>query len=325
MIIQNKKLLNTLILYSALITLTGCTKFAKVDQVNLPETLSERPASLTPVNDPSGKTGRVVIRIKQPVNPEIATKKNILKRLQQSYDRELGKLPGMVVDRSLSKSVSSEIELSEIYGKDSGRQDADYVMMIALDDYISEQKTTDEKSLFGKKPYTSCDYEASYKGWVRVLTIPALEKTAQWEIEENKAGSFEESSASRCQSGFKKQIQSLQSKMIDNTVCHSKTDYLNALAPSGHVLSIKRQKDKTLLETSLGSSINVKANDTVYFYHELSAQPYAEGTVTKVAPKTAWVELDSLQEKENIYRLDWVRPHYSGLNKSLLNKVKCLF
>jgi len=309
----------------SLLNVSGCTKFAKVDHKAMPETLAERPANLSAINDPVGKTGRVVIRIKQPVNPELATKKNILQRLQQSYDRELGKLPGMIVDRSLSKSVSSEIELSEIYGKDSGRQDADYVMMIALDDYISDQRTKDGKTLFGKNPYATCDYEASYKGWVRVLTIPALEKTAQWEIEEEMSGSVEESSARRCNAGFKKLLSALQSKMIDNTVCKSKNDYLNALAPTGHVLSIKRNKEDTMIETSLGSSINVSKGDTVYFYHELSANPYAEGVVTKLAPRSAWVKLDSLKERENIYRLDWVRPHYSGLDKNLLNRVKCLF
>jgi len=304
-----------------LLTISGCTKFTKVDNKQVSQTLAERPASLKTITDPSGKTGRVVIRIKQPIEPEKATKNNILKRLQQSYDRELGKLPGMVVDRSLSKSVSSEIELSEIYGKNSGRQDADYVLMIALDDYVSDQNTEETKSLFTRKAYTSCNIEASYKGWVRVLTIPALEKVAQWEIEEDKSGSFEESSASRCRQGFRKQLQSLQSKMIDDTVCSSKSDYLNALSPTGHILAIKHDKEDILLETSLGSSINANKGDSVYFYHELSAKPYAEGEITSISPKRAWVKLNSLQEKEKIYLHDWVRPHYS----QIMNTVKCLF
>jgi len=304
-----------------LLNISGCTKFAKIDNKQLSQTLVERPASLQAITDTSGKTGRVVIRIKQPVEPEKSTKNNILKRLQQSYDRELGKLPGMVVDRSLSKSISSEIELSEIYGKNSGRQDADYVLMIALDDYISDQSTEDTKSLFTRKAYTSCKFEASYKGWVRVLTIPALEKVAQWEIEEDKSGSFDESSANRCRKGFRKQLQTLQSKMIDDTVCSSKSDYLNALSPTGHVLSIKHDKENILLETSLGSSINVNKEDKVYFYHELSAKPYAEGVITSLSPKKAWVKLDSLQENEQIYLHDWVRPHYS----QIMNTVKCLF
>ena len=304
-----------------LLNISGCTKFAKIDSKQVSQTLVERPASLQAITDTSGKTGRVVIRIKQPVEPEKSTKINILKRLQQSYDRELGKLPGMVVDRSLSKSISSEIELSEIYGKNSGRQDADYVLMIALDDYISDQSTEDTKSLFTRKDYTSCKFEASYKGWVRVLTIPALEKVAQWEIEEDKSGSFDESSASRCHKGFRKQLQTLQSKMIDDTVCSSKSDYLNALSPTGHILSIKHDKENILLETSLGSSINANKNDKVYFYHELSAKPYAEGVITSLSPKKAWVKLDSLQENEQIYLHDWVRPHYS----QIMNTVKCLF
>lgn len=231
----------------------------------------------------------------------------------------------MVVDRSLSKSISSEIELSEIYGKDSGRQDADYVMMLALDDYISDQSSEENKSLFTKTAYATCKIEASYKGWVRVLSIPALEKTAQWEIEEEMSDSYEETSVSRCRSTFAKHIQALQSKMIDNSVCKSKNDYLNSLAPTGHVLSLKRGKEDVMIETSLGSSINVQKGDKVYFYHELSAKPYAEAVVEKIAPKTAWVKLESLREKETIYRHDWVRPNYTGLDKSLLNRVKCLF
>ena len=193
--------------------------------------------------------------------------------------------------------------------------------MIALDDYVANQTSEQKESLFSKKKYTKCSIEAEYKGWVRVLTIPALDKTAQWEFKEDKSNSYDMDTASQCRNTYKQQLQKLQSKMIDNTVCTSKTDYLNALAPTGHVLSVKHEAETILLETSLGSSVNTSEGDTVYFYHELSYAPYAEGVVTSITPKNSWVKLKSLEEKDTIYLHDWVRPHYSGV----INAVKCLF
>ncbi len=312
---------NIFLILVAVLSISGCSKFAKVDSENIRDTLPERPVELSAVTDTTGKTPRVVIRTKKPVDPELATKKNLLQRLQQSFDRELGKLPGMIVERSLSKSVGNEIELSEIYGKDSGRQDADYVIMIALDDYVSNQTSEQKESIFSKKKYTRCAIEAEYKGWVRVLTIPALEKTFQWEFKEDDSKSYDMDSAAQCRNTFKQQLQKLQSTMIDNTVCTSKTDYLNALAPTGHILSVKHDKESVLLETSLGSSVNASKGNTVYFYHELSFNPYAEGVITSITPKKSWIKLKSLEEEETIYLHDWVRPHYSGV----INAVKCLF
>ncbi len=304
-----------------LASLGACTSLSNVENERLSDSLGERPVELKPVNDTSGKTARVVIRIKRPVNPEFTSKQNLLKRLQQSFDRELGKLPGMVVDRSLSESIGSEIELSEIYGKDSGRQDADYVMMIALDDYSSSQSTEQKVSLFSDKKYTACEINVEYKGWVRVLTIPALEKTYQWEFEESNSESYDKDNAGQCRSTFKKKLQALQTKMLDKTVCSSKTDYLNALSPTGHVLSIKREKDEVLFETSLGTTLNVSEGDFVHFYHELEFPSYAEGVVTSITPKGAWIKLKTLDKDEAVYLYDWVRPHYSGM----MNALKCMF
>lgn len=302
--------------------LFGCTEFAKVEPASIADTLPERPSDMSQVTDFSGKVSRVIMSIKKPIAPEFSTKKNLLKRLQQGFNRELGKLPGMVVDRNLSLSINSEIELSEIYGKDSGRQDADFVMLIALDDYVSSQSSQQKEELFSSKKYTACSVQAQYKGWVRVLTLPALEKTSQWEFEADKSDSYDKDNAMQCSSTFSKRLLALQSKMLDNTVCNSKADYLNALAPMGHVLSIKHDEQDVLLETSLGSNVHAKKGDSIYFYHELKYESYAEGVITSISPSSAWVKLESLKQDETIYLYDWVRPHSHEL--SLVNSMKCL-
>ncbi|MDH5392918.1 MAG: hypothetical protein OEY11_07005 [Gammaproteobacteria bacterium] len=301
--------------------LNGCSMFSKIDTKNIGQTLPDRPSKLTAVTDSSARIGRTVIRYKEPVNPEKKSKRSILKRLQQGFDRELGKQSGRVVDRKLNKSVGNEIELAEIYGKQSGRQDADYIMMIALDDYHSSKSVVDEKSPFDRKQFSTCYYEASYRGWIRILSIPSLEKIAQWEIEEGNSGSFKENSAKRCRKAFKSHLQTSQRKMISETLCRSENEYLNALSPSGHILSIKRDKDDILLESSLGSRHNAKKGDKIFFYHELDSAHYAEGTIVSLSSKNSWIKLQSLDAKETLYRHDWVRPHYSGI----MDMMKCLF
>ena len=66
--------------------------------------------------------------------------------------------------------------------------------------------------------------------------------------------------------------------------------------------------------------MNAIIGNRIYFYHDLSLTPYAEGQIISVTTKSAWVKLDSLEEGETVYLHDWVRPHFSGI----LNAVKCL-
>lgn len=318
---NNQMMSKAVVLLLMVFSLGGCVSLSQVESARLGDSLPERPVELEPITDAEGKTARVVLQIKNPLNPERSTKQNLLKRLQQNFERELGKLPDMVVDRSLGKSVGSEIELSEIYGKDSGRQDTDYVMLIAIDEYTSSQTSEQKEAMFSDKKYTACNIQLEYKGWIRVLTIPALKKTHQWSFEEENSKSYDRDNAGQCRASFTKQRQALQSKMLNNTVCSSKTDYLNALSPTGHVLSIKRDKDAILLETSLGSTLNVNEGDSVHLYHELEFEYFAEGVVTSITPKSAWVKLNTLNKNEAVYLYDWVRPHYPGL----MNSLKCLF
>ena len=92
--------------------------------------------------------------------------------------------------------------------------------------------TKQKEALFSDKKYFSCEIDVNYKGWVRVLTIPSLKSIAQWELKEDKSSSIDRDTAKKCNLSYKSQLQILQTKMIDNAVCNSKTSYLNALAPT---------------------------------------------------------------------------------------------
>lgn len=311
----------SLVLPGLLLALSGCSQIAKVDNKNLQTSLPDRPMEYAPVTDLSGKTGRVVIRTKKPVAPNILTKQTILKRLEQTFDRELGKRPGVVVDRKLGQTVKDEIELSELYGKDSGRQDADYVMMLVLDAYSSDTSTEQKTGLLSRKPYVDCEYEAAYKGWVRVYAIPSLAVIRQWEIDDSASDSFDADNRGECLRKFKNKLQELNGRMVEHTVCTSKIDAMNALAPSGHVLSMQQDKDGLRFETSLSQRTQVKKGDSIQFYHELTGKPYAEGEVVSINDQQAWVKLERLDKGQQVYRGDFVRPNYSGL----INAVKCLF
>lgn len=315
---HNKRLY--ILLAVLLINLSACSMFNKIDTKNIASTLADRPTHFSAITDTSGSAGRTVIRYKTATRPDKKSKTSILKRLQQGFNRELGKTRS-VVDRKLRKSVRNEVELAEIYGKQSGRLDADYIMMITLDDYQANQSSVNERSPFDNKKYSNCYYDTSYQGWIRVLSIPSLEKVAQWEIDESKSGTYKQSSAKRCRQDFKNHLRRSKTKMINETICSSEKEYLNALAPSGHLLSIKRRKDEVLLESSLGSRHKAKKGDKVYFYHELASEHYAEGSIVSISSKKSWIKLESLDNKETLYRFDWVRPHYSGI----MDMMKCIF
>jgi|GEM_PF-5682962 len=315
-----KRLINVCLL-GWMVSLSGCSQIAKVDEKTLQTELQERPIDYAPVTDLSGKTGRVIIRTKTPVQPNVSTKQTILKRLEQTFDRELGKRPGVVVDRKLGQTVKDEIELSELYGKDSGRQDADYVMMLVLDSYSSDTSSEQSTALISRKTYFDCEYEAAYKGWVRVYVMPSLAVIKQWAIDESASDSFDGANRGECQRKFATKLQELHGKMVEHTVCTSKIDAMNALAPSGHVLSLQTTKEGMRLETSLNNRMQVVKGDKILFYHELTNQPFAEGEVASINDSSAWVKLDRMEKNQRVYRGDWVRPNYSGL----INAVKCLF
>ena len=320
---QNKtgiQLISPLIL---LLLLSSCAKFAKVDMNTMPDTLAERPIEFEPVAESQGKSTRIVTRIRQPISPHAATKHNILKRLEQYLDKELGKQSAAPVDRGLNKTVKDEIELAEIYGKSSSRQDVDYVLLLVLDDYQKESSTTQKESLFdAKKKYYKCEYGSNYAGWIRVYEIPSMKVVDQWEIDQSKSDSFEEKQASACNSKFNNKLEALHSKMINNTVCQSEQHLRNVMAPSGHVLAMNKTEKDIMYDISIGSSLKVNADDTILFYHKLSNEPYAEGKVIKgVKSHSATVMLTSIKENETVYRGDWVRPHYS----SVMTSLKCMF
>ncbi|MDH5518252.1 MAG: hypothetical protein OEY36_10635 [Gammaproteobacteria bacterium] len=310
----------SLLLTVLLLNLSACSMFNKLDTTKIANTLEDRPSHFSSITDSEGSAGRTVIRYKTPARPDIKTKTSLLKRLQQGFNREIGK-KRKVVDRKLSKSVGNEIELAEIYGKQSGRQDADYIMMIALDDYHENQSSVDEKSPFDNKKYSNCYFDSRYQGWIRVLSLPSLERVAQWEIDDSNSGSYKQSNSKRCRQDFNSHLQRAHTKMINETICNSEKEYLNALAPSGHLLSIKRRKDSVILETSLGSRHKAKKGDKIYFYHELNSEHYAEGSIISISSERSQVKLETMDSKETLYRFDWVRPHYSGI----MDMMKCIF
>lgn len=311
---MNKKCcfcINCLIAIVVVISVSACAKFSKVDPGLISDTLPERPIELSQVSDSSGKAARVVVRIKQPAGMNKLNKISVLQHLQKSFHSELVKLPGLSVEELLAKPVSNENELTELYGKKSVREDIDYVMFITLEEYSSGSGVIEKESLFNKKKYTECNIQVEYKGWVKVFTLPLFDKTVHWKIEGNQSSSFDKITESECKAGFRSELKSLQTKMIDNSVCKSRTNYHNALAPSGHVLSVKRENEDIYFETSLGDELKIKQTNTIYFYHEHSSEAFAEGVVVSVSPKTSWVKLKSIKLDESVYMYDWVRPHYS--------------
>jgi hypothetical protein len=302
--------------------LGGCGKFAKVDMKNMPDTLPERPAEFESVTELQGKASRVVTRIRQPIYPAISTKHNILKRIEQYLDKELGKQSGALVDRSLNAAVKDEIELAEIYGKSSSRQDIDYVLLLVLDDYQHDSASVHKEYLFdaGKK-YYKCKYSASYSGWIRVYEIPSMKVIDQWEIKRSSSRSHEESNASMCTTKLSNKLEAMHSDMIKDTVCRSGPSIRNAAAPSGHVLAMNKTDSDVTYEISLGGGLKIKESDTIRFYHQLSDESYAEGVVVGgVKNKSATVKLTSIKQGELVYRGDWVRPYYTDVISSL----KCM-
>lgn len=312
-----KRLIHQLGILSLATGLTACNTLS-TQKESTSYQLEERPAFFETISDTNAKTGRVIIQIRTPIEPDKAPKLLLLQHLKHGLDKDLAKISGVTIDRALSESINSEIELSEFYGKDAGRQDADYVMLVNIDDYYVEEKQEKKKKLFSEEMYHNCELNTHFKGWVRLQTLPALEVVNQWDLDEEKSTSFDVGLRDNCARGFKQELTSLHKEMLEKSLCKSRYEYQNGLAPTGHVISTS--KDGLLINSSLNTQVGIEENDNIVFYHHPSEKPYAKGVVVSVNAQESQIRIKSINEKEPIYQDDWVRPHYPERN--LLN---CLF
>ena len=309
-----------IILTASFAILSACsTMSTKTSQLtNIPTPLPERPPTYSQVDNQEGRSTRTIIRVRQPIGSDVAIKKNLLLRLQQTLDRELGKLSIPVIDRQFDNLVQDEVELAEKYGKAGGRHDADVVLLLVLDSYNSETSASEEKRLFNRdKKYGECDYKSEFSGWIRAYEIPSMSIIEQWNIEESGSDSFEESHSSVCNRKFKAKIKELDHQNIDSAACKMKAKISNILAPTGYVLASEPRDDGTLLEISLGSATELKPGDGLHLYHETSGTPYGEVVVTKeISANQSYVKVKSLNKGESIYQSDMVRPYKEGVFNS---------
>jgi hypothetical protein len=321
-----KKMGGLVLFSSLLISISGCaTTGSSSTKIVVPTPLEERPVDREPVDNMDGRLTKAVIRIKQPLAPNKSTKQNLLKRLNQALDRELGKM-GYLISSPLKQMVQDEIELAEIYGKESSREDADAVIFLVLDSISSETLATPKKPLLWGDPYISCEYQSSLKGWIRANAIPSMAKIGQWDIDESSSDSFKESSQGGCKQKFTGKLNELNSKLIDRAACNVRADIAHTLAPTGYVIASEQREESTLLKLSLGSSMGVKPDDKLRLYHEITGHYYGEVTVSGInlTATHAYGHVSQLNENETIYKGDIVRPFGSKMD-ILINKTKCLF
>jgi len=335
--IVKKSTLLFVILLSVLLN-GGCANNPKLDESGASPfaiPLQTRPASMTQINDLEGKITRLIIRTKQPINPNRVEKEQLLERLQQSLDRELGKLSLSIVDRKLGNMLENELDIAALYNKEAGRDNADAVLLLVIDDYLQRTSDSMKTSMLGtlkegllnsdsKAPqYADCRYESKFSGFLRIQTIPELTQINQFEFSKDKKQSFEEKNRQACQRSYPKYITELNQTLIDDVACRYKEKIANALAPTGHVLSADIIDDTVMLEVSLGSNMGLKEGDTLRLYHELSKKHYAEVKVSQLSATQAQVNIKHLDKDDTVYEGDFVRPHKLNIMSTL--RMNCLF
>ncbi len=335
--IKTKSILLITSVVAALLS-SGCANNPKLDEngqsaITIP--LELRPASMTEVSDLEGKSSRLIIRTKRPIGPNRQEKEQILKRLQQSLDKELGKLSLSVVDRNLGNMLENEIDLAALYNKEAGRDNADAVLLLVIDDYHHKTSDSMKTSMLGtlkegllnsdsKAPqYADCRYETQFSGFLRIQTIPELTQLDQFEFSKKKKDSFEETNQRGCKRNNSKYIAELNQKLIDDVACRYKNKIANTLLPTGHVLAAETVGEAIVLDLSLGSQMGVKEGDTLRLYHELTDKHYAEVKVTKTTATQAQGHIKHLDENDTVYEGDFVRPYKLNIMSTL--RMNCLF
>lgn len=289
--------------------------------------LAMRPATLTEVDDLDGTNTRVIIRARQPINPNRPGKEQLLGRLHEALDKELGKLSLSVVDRQLNKMLKGEVTLSSIYGAEAGRDNADALILVVIDEYETVTETSTKakllKKMIGKdETYGECSYETQFSGYFRIQSIPELTQLAQFDFHDSDSDSFDVPNERACNKKFSAHIRKLNKQLIDDVVCKNKAEIANVLAPTGHVTGQEVLEDTVSLEVSLGSDMGVSKGDVLRLYHELSGEYYGEVRVTRVYAKRAQAVLSTLQKDATIYEGDFVRPYERGLLD--IFRVNCL-
>ncbi len=313
-----------LIVTATLIALSACSSMPSQtsESYTIPIPLPERPLTYSPIESQEGRSTRTIIRIRKPIGSETGIKKEILMRLQQTLDRELGKLSIPVIDRQFDHMVQDEVELAEQYGKEGGRHDADTVLLLVLDSYSSETSASDKSRFYNKdKKYADCDYRSQLSGWIRAYEIPSMRIIDQWNIKESEKDSFEESHSRICKQKFEVKLKELNHSHIDATVCKIKEKIGEVLVPTGYILAAEQREESTLLEISLGSNMGLKPGDNLHLYHEITGTPYGKAKVTdEISATLSYVEITSLNKGESIYQSDIVRPY----GNSIFNTIKNL-
>ncbi len=276
--------------------------------------LTVRPPSLTEVDDLEGTHTRVIIRARQPISPNQRGKEQLLGRLHEALDKELGKLSLSVVDRQLNKMLKGEVTLASIYGMEAGRDNADALILVVIDEYETATEASTKSKLLKKvigkdETYGKCSYESLFSGYFRIQTIPELTQLAQFDFRVRERDSFDAVNERACNKDFSAHIRKLNKRLIDNVVCKNKTEIANILAPTGHVMERELLGDAVSLTVSLGSDMGISKGDVLRLYHELSGEHYGEVKVTEVYAKQSQATLSTLQKGATIYEGDFVRPY----------------
>ena len=314
-----------------LVALAGCVSNPTVPALEDGEPyvaeLELRPPHLTEVDDLDGTSTRVIIRARQPINPNRQGKEQLVGRLHEALDKELGKLSISIVDRDLNTRLKGEVTLASIYGSEAGRDNADALVLVVVDEYethtSSETKTKLLKKAMGKdESYAKCTYGTQLSGYFRIQTIPQLTQLAQFDFASKDSDSFDAPNERACGKDFAAHIRKLDKKLLDHVVCKNKGKIANILAPTGHVIGRGVEGDKITLEVSLGSDMGVRKGDVLHLFHELSGEHYGEVKVTRSYAGQAQGVLTSLDKGAAIYEGDFVRPYHRNLSEIL--KVNCL-
>ncbi len=289
--------------------------------------LEPRPPHLSEVDDLEGSSTRVIIRARQPINPNRQGKEQLVGRLHEALDKELGKLSLSVVDRQLDKMLKGEVTLASLYGSEAGRDNADALVLVVIDEYETATETATKTKLLKKamgkdESYAKCSYETQFSGYLRIQTIPALTQLAQFDFSRDESGSFDAPNERACGKDFAAHIRKLNKKLLDHVVCKNKAKIANVLAPTGHVVDRGVDGEKITLEVSLGSDMGVRKGDLLRLYHELSGESYGEVKVTRVYATRAQTVLTDFDKDDAIYEGDFVRPYQSSLLNTL--HLNCL-
>lgn len=282
--------------------------------------LPQRPASFGSVFDSKAESARVILVDSEISAPYSREKNRLMQQLSQSINLQLGDVSGVIVKKDLSSKLKKELRLSEGSGKEIGRQDIDFALVIGINSYTMDKNAEKKENLFSEGFYLDCDVDTELTGWFRLVEIPSMRIITQIEFNESDSESENIATSKGCNRIYTNLFSEAHQEITSSAACKGVDEMKPFLNATGHVLEKDIFNKKLVYKTSLTSLQGVQKGDSIELSHIKNSKGYAKGKIIKITPTFSLIKINSLAEGDLVFANDFVK---SDENRS--SNLSCLF